>query len=199
MSADDLLPPNATPFERAGSGADIRVLAADVDAIRRARDPRRAPTAIVPFLAWERSVHFYDPADEAGNRARTQSSFADHGAYGSPAALEAEIALDVGAPVLITEFFERGDLDWPFFAVEAVMTPGATPPDVDALWESALKRKNVRDMPRIGVRVTQPPATVTVAAATVVSMRAKNALALPTGPFVAAASRFLPQIKVFPL
>ncbi len=200
MSADDLLPPNATPFERAGSGADRRVLSADVDAIRRARLPAECPSAFVPFLAWERSVHFTDRADEAGNRARTQSSFADHGSYGSPSALEGEIALDVGAPVLVTEFFERSDLDWPFFAVEAVMAPGATPPcDLDALWQSALKRKNVRDMPLIGVRVVQPPAIASVAAATVVSMRMKNVASIPVGPFAGATSRFLPQIKVFPL
>lgn len=199
MSADDLLPPNATAFERAESAADARVLSADVDAIRRARDPPRCPAAITPFLAWERSIHFYDPDDDAGNRARIASSFADHGSYGSPPALEAEIALDVGFPVVVKEWFEERDLAWPGFVVEVPMAPGPSLPDLDAALASAMTRKNVRDMPRARARVEQPPAALFCGAATRIGIRAANTARVPVGPFVGATSRFLPQIKVFPL
>ncbi len=199
MSADDLLPPNATPFERAQSAADRRVLSADVDAIRRARDPAACPSAVTPFLAWERSVHFYDPADEPGNRARTASSFSDHAAYGSATALEAEIALDIGSPVAIREWFEERDLVFPDFVVEVAMAPGPTPPDLSAALASAMRRKNVRDMPRPRVRVTQPPAALFVAAAQRIGLSVANRVAARPMPAVGATSRFLPQIKVHPL
>lgn len=199
MSADDLLPPNATPFEKAASAADRRVLSADADAIRRARDPAAAPAAVTPFLAWERSVHFYDPADEAGNRARTASSFADHTAYGSATALEAEIALDVGFPVKVREWFEERDLAFPGFAVEADMDPGPTPPDLDAVMASALKRRNVRDIPRPRVRVNQPPAHLYCGATQLITIKSANRIPRVLLPMVGATTRFLPQFKVKPL
>ncbi len=199
MSAEDLLPSHATAFERAASAADIRVLAADVDAIRRARDPAACPAAIVPFLAWERSVHFYDAADEAGDRARIASSFADHAAYGSATALEAEIALDVGFPVKVTEAFERADLTWPYFAVEATMAPGPTPPDLDAVMASALKRKNVRDLPRLGLFVEQPPGTLNCGAAPRFAIRISTRTTPVPRPTVGAAQRLMPRMKVYPL
>lgn len=203
MSADDLLPPNATPFEKASSAADKRVLAADTDAIRRARDPAAAPSAIVPFLAWERAVHFYDPDDAAGNRARITSSFADHGQYGSPPALEQEIALDTGLTVEVREFWELADLTWPDFVVDVVVNPGDATPDLSAVRPSALKRKNVRDMlARVRILVRQPPATVYVGAATSAHV---NATILPLGGapadpqiIVAATSRMLSFATILP-
>lgn len=196
----DLLPTNATAFEKANSETSSRLLDLDVAAIRRERDPARCDAAFVPFLAWERSVHFYDPADDAGNRSRIESSFQDHLNYGSPDALEAEIALDTGQTVRLIEFWQERDLTWPDFVVESVIAPGDPQPDLDAVMASALKRKNVRDMPiaRLGLR--QPPGLVNVGATQAVSMRIANAVKPPPPPpYVGAAQRLTLQTQVRPL
>lgn len=196
MSADDLLPANSTPFERAASAAGARLLNTDTNAIRRERDPNAADPAFVPFLAWERSVHFYDPADLAGNRARAASSFADHGAYGSPDALEAEIALDTGLAVHIVEAHEERDLVWPGFAVEVESAPCLTFPDLAPVLASAMRRKNVRDMPRVRNRVNQAPAPVHVAAAHFVSIRVSSAVPRTSAVYVGATHRTLLEYRI---
>jgi len=204
MSANDLLPPNATPFERAQSAQDNRLLDADVAAIRRERDPTRCDAGFVAPLAWERSVHFWDPNDDAGNRARVASSFADHGTFGSASALEAEIALDVGFAVKVREFNQLARLEWPDFVVDVAINPGDAPPDVAAVRKSAEARKNPRDtLAAVRLVANHPPSPLYVGAASTVR---PNVKILPLGGakpapqlHVAAASRVLPQIKILPL
>jgi phage tail P2-like protein len=196
---DDLLPPKATPLEQALAGAGARMSTLDSDAIRRERRPADCSAAFVPFLAWERSVHFYDPVDEAGNRARVESAFEDHLNYGSPDALQAEIALETGQNVKLVEFWQERDLVWPYFIVESVIAPGDAPPDLDAVWASAVKRKNTRDMPKVRTRVVQPPALRAVGAAHHVSIRITPAATTPILPHVGAVQRLLPKIQVRPL
>lgn len=142
----DLLPGNATAYERAQSETSARLLDVDIDMIRRARRPDQCAAAFVPLLGWERSVHFWRTGDEAGNRGRIESSFADHTAYGTPAALEREISLDVGSAVRVRDFYQAG-LEWPEFLVEIPASEGAAPPSAALVWQSALRRKNVRDWP----------------------------------------------------
>jgi phage tail P2-like protein len=57
--ADDLLPPNATPLERAYSGVTKRLtdIPSDVD---RAFRPYKTPSDFLPFLSWERSVDLWE-------------------------------------------------------------------------------------------------------------------------------------------
>ena len=204
MSAADLLPPNATPFERAQSAEDNRILAADVAAIRRERQPATCDAAFVAPLAWERSIHFWSPGDEAGNRARVAASFADHGGYGSPPALEDEIALDTGFPVTVREFWELAGLVWPDFVVDVAIAPGEAAPDVGAVTASALKRKNVRDvLAAVRLFASQPPANVNVGAGVCVTPRV-TILPLGGSPhdpqiYVGAATRVLPRFTVLPL
>lgn len=147
IERDDLLPGNATPFERAQSETSARLLEAPSNTVRTARDAAQAPAVLLGHLAWEKSVHH--PSDDAGvMRARIASSFDDHCAYGTPAALEAEIALDVGAPVTIEDFYEVPGAAWPdFFVNIPVGVDGATVADPAAVLASALRRKNVRDWP----------------------------------------------------
>jgi phage tail P2-like protein len=201
MSGDDLLPSNATALERAISGAGARMLDADTDAIRRARQPARCGAQFVPFLAWERSVHFYNPADEAGNRARIETSFEDHLNYGAPSALEAEIALDTGQDVRVIEFFEEQGLDWPDFAVASVIDPGDPAPDMDALLASAMMRKNVRDWPLPRVLGRQPAGACFIGGGTGVVIGAKILSAVPPQPnaCLGAGSGVVITAKILPL
>jgi phage tail P2-like protein len=200
MNGDDLLPRNATALERSISSAGARMLDVDTDAIRIARQPARCSAAFVPLLAWERSVHFYD-AIEAGNRGRTESSFEDHCSYGSPQALEAEIALDTGQSVQIVEYFDEPGLEWPDFVVASVIEPGDPLPDMDALLASALTRKNVRDWPLPRVLARQPVGACFVGGATGVVITAKILSAVPPQPSarIGAASGVIITATILPL
>ncbi|MGO4872742.1 MAG: phage tail protein I [Roseiarcus sp.] len=204
MSATDLLPPNATPFESAQSAEDNRLLAANANAIRAERQPATCDEAFIAPLAWERSIHFWNPGDDAGNRARIASSFADHGAYGSASALEQEIALDTGLPVMVREFWEIAGLVWPDFAVDVALQPGDPAPDLAAIAASALARRNPRDvLARVRFVSAQPPAALSVAAATCVAPRGTILPigAAPPAPqfVVGATTRILPTLTVLPL
>lgn len=203
MSADDLLPGNATAWERAQSKTSARLLGTDTDVIRRERDPLHCDKQFLPFLGMERSVHHYTGTNEALDRARTASSFQDHASYGAPAALEREIAQDTGQDVRVIEFFEEQGLEWPDFVVETAIDPGAPRPDLAALWESAIRRKNVRDMPVLRVRGRQPVSPLYVAAAThmnaAVRILPEDALPPPKQLFIGAAQRSIVTTRILPL
>lgn len=58
--ADDLLPPNATPAERALAGATARITDVPVP-VGDLWDPWACPAALLPWLAWALSVDEWDP------------------------------------------------------------------------------------------------------------------------------------------
>ncbi len=205
VSFRTLLPPNATAWERSNEAVSgPRMEGLPVSAIRQARDPEACATVFLAGLAWERSVHFWDPGDAAGNRARVASSWTDHLVYGAPAALEAEIALDTGLTIAVREFFEVPGLVWPEFVADAVVDPGDAAPDMTAVIASALARKPVRDvLARARVFAVQQPASVLVSAATFASPKV---VVLPLGGapplpqvLVGAASRVIEIATVYPL
>ena len=145
-----LLPDDpTTAFEAAHSAVDQRLLAEDTDIIRREREAASCTANLLPFLAWERSVHHWTGTDDALDRARTASSFADHAGYGSPDALEAEIRLDCAYDdIRIREYWEVPGFLWPDFQVVVDLVPnGPAPPPDTAVFASAVRRKNVRDWP----------------------------------------------------
>jgi phage tail P2-like protein len=203
VSDDDLLPGNATAWERAQSKTSARLLATDTNVIRRERDPLHCDAAFAPFLGMERSVHHYTGENEALDRARIASSFADHCSYGTPAALEQEIALDTGQDVRVVEFFEDATLEWPDFVVETLVDPGEPTPDLAALQASATRRKNVRDWPHVRVRGRQPVAPLHIAGASHMTsaVRILPEDALPPTPqiFVGAGTRAIVRNRVLPL
>ena len=204
MSADaTLLAANETAWERANSTVSERILNAPASLILQERDPVACDAQFVAPLAWERSVHFWDPAADAENRARIAASFTDHLGYGAPAALEAEIALDTGLSVSVREFWEVPGLVWPDFLVDVHIQPGVQPP-LAPVWKSALRRKPVRDV-LVNVRyaAAQPAAALAVVAACHVTQRATILpLGAPKPPpaFVAgAALRVFVYPKILPL
>jgi len=141
---------NPSPFERAQTNASERILSVDTDVIRRERRADQCDAKFLPLLAWETSIHHWTGTDEVADRAAVASSFDNHCAYGSPEALEREISLDVGYAVKIRDFWEFGGV-WPQFLVEIPAQPEtayAMPADV---WASALRRKNVRDIPVVRI------------------------------------------------
>ncbi|MGI4732446.1 MAG: phage tail protein I [Janthinobacterium lividum] len=92
-STASLLPPNATPLERALEGATARVGAVDVSTAATLWDPATCPLALLPWLAWSLSVDQWDPTwPEATKRAAVADSIALHRIKGTRAAVEAVLA-----------------------------------------------------------------------------------------------------------
>lgn len=171
---DDLLPDNATAFERAQSQTSARLLDAPTHVICDARRGASAPSQLLGHLAWERSVH-KTSANVGVLRARIDSSFADHLSYGSPEALEKEIGLDVGrSDITIRDFFEVRGAEWPDFFIVFPVGPGhpAPPTNLATILRSALARKNVRDWPSIRFEARPEPATAVVSVGVQVRIKA---------------------------
>ncbi|MES2042595.1 MAG: phage tail protein I [Pseudomonadota bacterium] len=59
--ATDLLPPNATPLERALAGATSRIDAIPVD-VQNLWDPASCPILLLPWLAWAFSTDQWEPS-----------------------------------------------------------------------------------------------------------------------------------------
>ena len=197
--AQDLLPANATPFMRALSRTSARILNADTQAVRRERDPAQCGGQFVPFLAWERSVHHYVVGDLAGNRAKVAASFVDHLSFGTPCALESEIAQDTGQAIEIVEYFQDPSLVWPYFWVCTLVNPGDPAPNTQAVWNSAILRKNVRDMPKVAVKLNQPGAQNYAGAATGVTIICRFPPANPLPQiYVGARARIFNIVKILP-
>jgi hypothetical protein len=128
----------------------------------------------------------------------TASSFADHASYGTPAALEDEIALDTGQDISIVEYFEDSELEFPDFIAESVVDPGEAPPDLGAVYSSASHRKNVRDnLAKARLHVRTPPGSLHAGAAGFFSAR-MTILSAPAlkGPFLGGVARFMPQQRI---
>ncbi len=200
VKRDNLLPANATAFEDGMSQTSGRLLDAPSEVVRAARKGATAPKQLLGHLGWEKSLH-HPSDDEATQRARIDASFADHLSYGSPDALEREIALDTGLEIRVVEYFEEVGLEWPDFIVEARAAQGDPAPDMTDVRPSALARKNVRDWPKLRTAYSPVEGALYVASASHFSPRMKilSAAKPPPQLFVGSASRFLPRMKILPL
>jgi len=98
----DLLPPNATPLERAVDGASVRI-----DRIRVPLadlwSPDRCPLPLLPWLAATLGVETWDPGWPEGIKRRAcRESFLVHAEKGTPAAVK-RVLNQIGA---VYDYFE---------------------------------------------------------------------------------------------
>lgn len=102
-----VLPPNATPLERALAAIDGRLLELPADIIRAAKDPSRAPSHLLPHLAWERSVDVWDPSwPDDFKRRVILASYLVHRYKGTRFAVEQALAA-LGCATTITEWWQK--------------------------------------------------------------------------------------------
>ncbi len=89
-----LLPVNATRQELALEGAMAdRIDAIAADPIRTVNDPMHCPAAVLPALAWSRSVDVYNPAASVETRRCTiAEALAVHRIKGTPASVVAALS-----------------------------------------------------------------------------------------------------------
>lgn len=140
---DDLLPPNATPQERALSLAADRLPDAPV---KHLWNPQTCPAGILPWLAWALSVDEWDPAwPEQTQRNTIAASIEQHRRKGTIGALRQALAR-LGYEVEIDE--QTGAAYT--FGLKVKLGPGESAGGELAMakktraTETALKMKNVR-------------------------------------------------------
>ena len=104
MSSPSLLPPNATPLERALDATfAARLEALPAEAPRDAWNPARCPEALLPWLAWALSVDRWDPDWPAAiKREAIASSWIEHARKGTVGAVKRTLE-SVGAIYDLTE------------------------------------------------------------------------------------------------
>ncbi len=103
----DLLPPNATPLERAVDAASARLDELEVP-LRDLWNPARCPLALLPWLAWTLGVESWDPDWPAQLKRRAcAEAFSVHREKGTWAAIDRVLRL-IGALWKRTEWPDGG-------------------------------------------------------------------------------------------
>lgn len=123
-----LLPPNATPLERALEAATARIGDVPVP-LADLWNPHTCPLAFLPWLAWALSVDSWDPDwPEETKRAAVASSIDEHRHKGTRFAVEAVVER-YDALIEIVEWHEAGGTGVPhtFEATLPMVIDGAAP------------------------------------------------------------------------
>lgn len=155
---EHLLPvANASAIEKAMSGVDNRLLGLPHSIIRSAWDADTCPVDLLPYLAVAWSVDEWDPDwPEATKRAVIKASPEIHRLKGTKGAIRRAIeSLGLGAKV--EEWFEYAGLAYSF-RITVRLAPAMVwrLRQVNLLWRTALKTKNVRSW-LSGIVVVVPP------------------------------------------
>lgn len=109
----DLLPPNATPQERALS-ASVSRLAAIPAAVRQVWNADTCPVALLPWLAWAVSVDVWDASwSEQQKRDTIKNSLLVHKRKGTIGGVREALAA-LGVTTQITEWFQQTPAGAPY-------------------------------------------------------------------------------------
>lgn len=164
---NSLLPPNATPLERAleSDAARLDEIAVPIDTLWIAET---CPVALLPWLAWSQSVDTWNPDwPEAVKRQVIANAFDVHRVKGTLGALRRALeALDLDG-VEISEWFDYGG-DPFYFRVDVELSTRGLDDSEIADIEAAIERaKNVRSwLDRLRVFLSNRSAVPVVAIAT---------------------------------
>lgn len=106
-----LLPPNATAYERRMAVVCALAESVDVAIIRDIHNPQKCPVALLPWLAWARSVEYWRKDwPEATKRAVIDNAFFVHRHKGTRAAIKRALS-PLLANIVISEWFDPGAAD----------------------------------------------------------------------------------------
>ncbi|OON39780.1 phage tail protein I [Izhakiella australiensis] len=124
MKDRSLLPANRTPQERALERAsNAPIVALDSEMVCKVKDPRRCPQPLLPWLAWEYAVDYWDEAWSAEQKIQTIENAAYiHRHRGTAGAVRRSLAA-VGYPTRVVEWWQDKPLRQPYtFRVEVYTT-----------------------------------------------------------------------------
>lgn len=141
----DLLPPNATPLQRALSLAAARTLEIDAETVARGSLALRTDAGLLSPLAWERSVDTWSAAWTLDQKRQVvHGAFAYHQRKGTPGALNRALAQLAYQPVL-SEWFQHGGDPYTFRLKVALPLNGHfTVAEAQALLSVVNRAKNAR-------------------------------------------------------
>lgn len=143
-STEHLLPPNATPAERALALAVARLSAVPVglEALWR---PAACPAALLPWLAWALSVDHWDSAwSEAIQRARVVQAIGQHRIKGTPAAIERALVAAGALSARVAEWWEYAAAPYRFRVEIDLAAEAVTPAMEAALGRQVAAHQNAR-------------------------------------------------------
>lgn len=171
---EHLLPPNATPLERALSASDQRLFRVPVWVIRAFWNVDRCPAHLLPYLAASWSVDEWDPArSEAEKRDAIRESVWLHQHKGTVGALKRALArLRLG--VTVSEWFEHAGAPYTF-RLRVALARGATwtADQAAQLLRVAVAAKNVRSyLDR--VTIAPPPEEIVLRPGIAVHVRVRT-------------------------
>lgn len=127
-----LLPLNAKAEERALEQANGEQILALPVPIRHVKDPATCPAHLLPWLAWEYAVDYWNPDwDEAQKRQVIADAAYVHQHRGTAGAVRRSLS-SVGLPITVVEWWQDQPRQDPYtFRIEVYSTQGAT----DALYQ----------------------------------------------------------------
>lgn len=141
---NSLLPPNASPQERAIEQSAERLGAVDVP-VGKLWDPKSCPVSLLPWLAWALSVDTWDAAwSEPVKRQVIADSLAVHARKGTPWAVVRAMTA-AGAPSLeLSEWFDNGRAPFTFQVCVSTSDQPLQPALADRLMADIAQYKNAR-------------------------------------------------------
>ena len=141
---NSLLPPNATPLERALEGTFRASVEAISVPVRDLRNPERCPEALLPWLAWALSVDNWNAQwPEATKRAVVARSIAVHRRKGTAGALRQAIRA-LGHGIRVREWYEYGGKPYRFRLAVELTDRGLTDAEQSEILLTAEQAKNAR-------------------------------------------------------
>lgn len=133
-----LLPPGAIPPERALEQAATRqILALDTDMVRIAKNPDTCPVHLLPWLAWEFAVDFWDDSwSEEQKRQVIKDAAYVHQHRGTAGAVRRSLSA-VSLPTTVVEWWEETPRKSPYTFRVAVYSQQ----EIDAAFYERIRRQ----------------------------------------------------------
>ncbi|WP_410528925.1 phage tail protein I [Serratia sp. AXJ-M] len=141
-----LLPPNAIPAERALEQATVEpVVAVPANVVREVKTPDNCPVHLLPWLAWEYAVDYWDPAwSEEKKRQVIKDAAYVHQHRGTAGAVRRALS-SVGLPTTIIEWWQESPKRAPYtFRVEVYTAPPISSDLYDQIERLVEGSKNLR-------------------------------------------------------
>lgn len=140
-----LLPPNARAPELALEQANAEQILALSVPISHAKDPATCPVHLLPWLAWEYAVDYWNPEwDEAQKRQVITDAAYVHQHRGTAGAVRRSLS-SVGLPTTVVEWWQDVPKQQPYtFRIEVYSTQDVTEALYDQIRNLTDRAKNLR-------------------------------------------------------
>jgi len=140
-----LLPPNAISAEKALEQASVEQIISIPVPLRDVKDPDHCPTHLLPWLAWEYAVDFWDPDwSEQQKRQVIKDAAYVHQHRGTAGAVRRALSA-IGFPTTVIEWWEDSPRAAPYtFRIQVYSTTGINETVYEQIRRQTEKSKNLR-------------------------------------------------------